>query len=493
MTIPAVQRGAAALLSRLTGSATPVETHISAVFVGQERVLKLKKAVNLGFLDFTAPEARRRFTEREMALNAPAAPGLYRAVHGIPESADRLIAADDRAAAEWVLEMAPVPPADFLDAVAARGALDTAMQDALGDAFATLQASYPVARGVDAAARFRAVLRGNARSALAAGLPAARIIPWRRAGGRALRHLAPLLQRRAAEGHLRRCHGDLHLGNLLLWEGHPTPFDALEFDEDLATIDTGYDLAFLIADLLRRCGREAATRVMNRAIARTGDAGMVAALPLWLSTRALIRAHCLARLPDGHAMAEEFLRDAESYLDPPAPRLIAVGGLPGTGKTRLARALAPRFGAAPGALHLRSDEIRKRIAGVAPEARLPAEHYTEAVSARVHAELFGRAEAVLRAGHAVIADAAFLVPAMRAGIEAAARRAGVPFLGLWLEAPIEILRARIAARRNDASDATVEVVQQAADRDPGAIAWARIDAAGDPLAASLCVAQVKSC
>ena len=494
VTIPPAQAGAAALLARLTGAERLVETHISAVFIGGGRALKLKKAVGLGFLDFTSPAARRRFTERELALNAPAAPGLYRAVHGIPGAADRLVAADDPVAVDWVLEMAAVPPGDFLDAVAARGGVDEAMQDALGDVAVALRKAYsPPADGCDPVTGFDAVLRSNARAALVSGLNAARVVAWRRAAGRCLRRLAPVLQARAAEGRIRRCHGDLHLGNLLLWGGRPTPFDALEFDEALATIDTGYDLAFLVADLLRRSGRPAACRVLNRAVAVGGDAGLVAGLPLWLSSRAMIRAHCLARIPGEEAGADAFLAEAELYLRPPLPRLVAVGGLPGAGKTRLGRALAPRFGAAPGALHLRSDEIRKRLAGVSPEAPLPPEAYTAPASAAVHEALFRDAAAALQGGHSVVADAAFLDPARRAGIEAVARAAGVPFAGFWLEAPIEVLRARVAARRGDASDATVAVLDGAAGQSTGEIGWTRLDASGDPLAAALAAAQLQTC
>ncbi len=495
LTIPAGQAAAAALLARLTGADAPIETHISAVFVGRDRVLKLKKAVALGFLDFSAPASRRRFLDREFALNAPLAPGFYRGVHGI--AGDRIVAADDPAATEWVLEMAPAAPGDFLDAVAADGRLDDRLLDGLGDAVARMQVANPVVRDVDAPARFASVLRGNARAAVAAGLPRDRVVAWRRAAEGWLRRLAPVLARRAAGGFVRRCHGDLHLGNLVLLDGVPTPFDALEFDEDLATIDVGYDLAFLLADLVRRAGRGAATRVLARAVARTGDAGLVAGLPLWLSTRATIRAHCLARLPGGMPRGLDFLGDAEAALRPPPPVVIAVGGVQGTGKTHLARRLAPRVGASPGALHLRSDETRKRLAGVAPEERLPPDAYAPDRSEAVHAALFGMAEDALRGGHAVVLDAMFLDPAVRATAAAVARRAGVPFLGLWLEAPAAVLEARVAARTGDASDATVEVLRQTLAADPGLMGWARLDATDDPLPAALGamagVARAESC
>ncbi len=181
---------------------------------------------------------------------------------------------------------------------------------------------------------------------------------------------------RAAAGFVRRCHGDLHLGNLCLWRGRPVLFDALEFDEALATIDVAYDLAFLLMDLEHRLDRAAANRVLNRYVARTGDADLVGGLPAFLSMRAMVRAHVEAR--SGHAdRVDAYLADASAVSEPAAPVVIAIGGLPGTGKSTLARALAPALGAAPGALVLRSDEIRKRQHGVQPEQRLPQSAYTE--------------------------------------------------------------------------------------------------------------------
>jgi predicted kinase len=157
--------------------------------------------------------------------------------------------------------------------------------------------------------------------------------------------------------------------------------------------------------------------------------------------------------------------------------------LQGTGKSRLARALAPALGAAPGALVLRSDELRKRRAGLAPEERLPAAAYTPEASAAVFAELTALAAEALRGGHAVIADAAFLRPEERSAIEAA--RGDAPFQGFWLEAPLDVLRARVTARRGDASDADAAVLEAAAARDPGPIGWQRLDAAADPVPAAL--------
>lgn len=492
--IPESQREVAAFLGRLTG-ATPVETHISAVFVGPDQALKLKKAVTLSFLDFAPLDARRHFAQRELELNRPAAPGIYRDVQPVTREADGSLALGGAGApVDWVLRMAPVPAEDFLDAVAARGDLPPPLLDAMADAAVALQAAAPVVQGSDSPATLRIIIEGNLPSCRAAGLPEERVQAWLARSLALLDHQAPLLRRRAAEGRVRRCHGDLHLGNLCLWEGRPTAFDALEFDETLTTIDVGYDLAFLLMDLDRRQSRAAANRVLNRVLARTGDYGLLAPLPLWLSLRAMIRAHIEARR-DGPW--RDYLAAAEGYLAPPPPVMVAIGGLQGTGKSTLARALAPSLGAAPGALLLRTDELRKRRFGVAPETRLPLEAYAPEVSAAVHGELFAAAGNALGAGQAVILDAVFLDPVQRAAAEGVAKAAGVPFAGLWLEAPLEVLRARLAARAaagRDASDADASVLERAAALDPGRIAWTRIDATGDaPAAARLALPPGAMC
>ena len=479
--IPPAQAEVAAFLAGLAGT-QPIETHISAIFVGQDTAWKMKKAVALGFLDFSTLAARGHFCRRELELNQPAAPGIYRDVVPITRAPDGSLQEGSAGeVVEWVLRMAPIPAGDFLDAVAARGALTPALLDALGDTVFALHGAAPQVAGLDAPAAMAAVLAGNLRAASAAGLPEAALTPLAAQFQVALEGAAPKLAARAAEGRIRRCHGDLHLGNLCLWQGKPTPFDALEFDEALARIDTGYDLAFLLMDLDQQAGRAAANRLLNRYLARAGDYGVLGPLPLWLALRALVRAHVeAARGRDGVPL----LQAAAGYLAPPPPRLIAVGGLQGTGKSTLARGLAPALGAAPGALLLRSDELRKRRFGLAPEAPLPPAAYSEAVSSATHEELFMIAEAALRQGHAVALDAMFLDAGHRQKAAEIAARVGVPFQGFWLEAPMEILKSRILARRGDASDATIAVLERAAQADPGPIDWRRLDAAGDALAAA---------
>ena len=467
------QAGTVAFLTSLVG-VPPVETHISYLFLGLDTVWKLKKAVHLPFVDFTRLEDRHRFCQRELALNAPAAPGLYRDVVPIVRQSDGSLSvggAGDEL--DWVVRMARVPAGDFLDVMAAASGLSPALLDQIADAVAAWHLALPPILSLRP--DMEAIAQGNVNSAVAAGLAEAEVLAWRDAMMAGLRARAAWSDARAAAGFVRRCHGDLHLGNLCLWQGKPVLFDALEFDEALATIDVAYDLAFLLMDLEHSLDRAAANRVLNRYVARTGDADLVGGLAVFLSMRAMIRAHVEAR--SGHAgRIAGYLTAAVRYLEPHLPLVIAIGGLPGSGKSTLARTLAPLVGAAPGALVLRSDEIRKRQHGVEPEQHLPQTAYTEAKSTAVFHELASLVEAAAKAGHAVIADATFMDLAHRSLVETAAQRAGVAFLGIWLSAPQPILEQRIAVRAGDASDATVEVLRAAARADPGAVAWHAVDA-----------------
>jgi hypothetical protein len=302
--------------------------------------------------------------------------------------------------------------------------------------------------------------------------------------------LAALVDRRRAAGKVRHCHGDLHLRNICLLDAKPTLFDCLEFDEALARIDVLYDLAFLLMDLEHRGLGHFANRVFNRYLDRSEEDDGLAAMPLFLSLRAAIRAHVTATAlehatgaPAGAKMARDahhYLDLAERYLRPQPRRLVAIGGLSGTGKSTLAEGLAPELGLRPGARVLRSDVTRKLLLGVDPEERLPATAYTREISARVYDTLSRKAAVGLAAGYTVLIDAVALTAEERNSFAEVARATGVPFSGLWLEARPEAMADRIRGRVRDASDASPEILAEQLRHDTGKIDWVRIDAGGGP-------------
>jgi len=495
--IPEAQRDIFAFLARPETHGLHVErveqvhTHISAVFLAGGHVFKLKRAVRLPFVDFTDLETRHQACEDEVRLNRRGAPDLYEGVVSVTRDAEGRLAVDGTGeVVDWLVVMRRFEEQNLFSRLLVRGELPRQRAMDLARVVVAYHAGAEVIPCADNAARMIAVARGNRDSMLS--------VPEVLSQGRAealtartvaaLNGVAPLLTQRGQTGRVRRCHGDLHLRNICLWNDKPTLFDAIEFSDDFAVIDTLYDLAFLLMDLDQRGFRRLASIVMNHAMEYDPDIGGLAALPVFLSMRAGIRAHINATMSLGTsdpAHAQELARRASSYMDrafaylaPPGPRLIAVGGLSGSGKSRLAREVAPHVGAAPGALVSRTDVLRKRLLGKEPYDHLGPEGYTPEVTRATYAALNTEVRAVLRQGHSVIADGVFATPAERADIEAVARDMGVPFQGLWLEAPDEVAMKRIESRRHNASDATADVLLLQRTLDIGPMAWSRIDSSG---------------
>ena len=478
-----------------------LETHGALVFLAGVDAYKIKRAVRYSYMDFSTLDRRRAAIEREFEINQPHAPDIYLKVSPITrETNGQLRIGGTGIPVEWALHMRRFEQAALLRSISDRGGLSPALARQLADTVLDSHRLAPRIRDDHGDTRMRRIAAD-----LIAGLAtidhgmkpfhhqdvAAAIM-------RQLDRAAPVLQARGKAGHIARCHGDLHLNNIVMWKGTPTLFDAIEFDENLATIDTLYDLAFLVMDLDHRQHRVAANIVLNRYLARSHahlDIDGLAALPLFLGLRSAIRglvtvqramlrpALAVSRDRD-IAAARSNLDDALRYLSPAAPRLVAVGGFSGTGKTTLAASLAPLLDPPPGALHIRTDLERKALFGVTETERLPPDSYTKEASNTIYAVVMDKARRALAAGHSVVVDAVFSTAGERDAMASLARDTGVGFTGLWLSAPADILKARVTARTHDASDATADVIDLQLQRGSGAVEWLQVDAGGTPEATS---------
>lgn len=476
----------------LTGHAgvTRIDTHAASVFLDGKRALKIKRAVRFPFLDYSTLEKRKAACEEEIRINRPLAPQIYHRVVAITEEPDGSVQVGGRGRPiEYAVDMLRFDESRTLDHLAKAGLLDAKLASATADAIVASHAAATRADGNAWVSSIPALIGGNSNG-LRAGSPfdAGDIERLGKASHEAFLRIRATLAERGRRGFVRRCHGDLHLANIVLIDDRPVLFDAIEFDAQMATVDVLYDLAFTLMDLLHHDQPRAANIVLNRYLAATpaDNLDALSALPLFMSIRAAIRAQvALARLKPPHSADPGILDEARRYFDlarmlihPPAPRLIAVGGLSGTGKTVLAQALAPVVAPAPGAVVLRSDLVRKQMFGVEDTHRLPPSAYTPEHAARVYDMLAHHARRVLAQGHSAIIDGVFAREDERDAIAALAHERNVPLNGLFLVADLATRQMRIGGRRGDASDATQEVAALQEHYNIGHVGWATIDASG---------------
>ncbi len=459
-------------LVRALAAATPdvapqvVRTHISTVILAGPFVYKLKQPVRLPFLDFSTRAQRRFFCEEELRINRRTAPQLYLDV--LPVTGTVEVPAIDGAGepVDWLLRMRRFDSKGEFKALAAAGRLRADHVDQLACHLAEFhQRLAPVAPAAApardawhwAAASLDAIAGHPARPA---SCPLHEVAALRAALGALFAQQAPLIAQRRAGGFVREGHGDLHLGNIVAWQGQVMAFDAIEFDADLRNIDIVNDVAFTFMDLQAAGLPALAWRFINTWAERTGDYEGLVLLRAHAAYRAIVRA-MVALLSGGDTAGfATYWSLALCLAQPPAtPRLVLTMGLSGSGKSTVAQILADQLGA----VRVRSDTERKRLHGLQPTDRPAPEAglYARDATLRTYARLAALAETLLAAGLPVIVDAAFLRQDEREAMRQLAGRLGVPFSLVQCVASGSTMLARITARAQagaDPSDANAEVL-----------------------------------
>ncbi|RKT46939.1 AAA family ATPase [Thiocapsa rosea] len=453
-----------------------IETHISHVFLAGAFAYKLKKPIDLGFLDFSTLERRRRCCEEELRLNRRLAPDLYLGVVAVTGTPGTPRIGGSGPVQEYAVQMHRFRQEALLD----RQELSGELIDRLAEEIEEFHARIPVADTESPFGTPEAVLAPMVENLVQIRACALepdprdcleRLETWTRGRWHAL---IPTIERRRRNGYVRECHGDMHRGNIALVEGEIRIFDAIEFNASLRWIDTASEIAFLIMDLEESGATPLARRFLNRYLERSGDFELLALLDLYKVYRALVRAKVMAiRLGQADLDPAQVARDrstcmrylelAESYIRPRSPRLLIACGLSGSGKSHMARLLREALPL----IHLRSDIERKRLFGISEtastRASLDAGIYFPTATAWTYARLLRLAEAILGYGYDVLVDATFICAGRRAPFWDLARRYRIQAAILALDAPVEVLRDRIRCRRaenKDASDADVRVLER---------------------------------
>lgn len=485
------QSGTAAFLSNpasygLSGPVEMMETHISMIFLVGDQVYKLKKALKLPYVDFSTAAIRMDACRKEVALNSETAPGLYIGVRRITRADAGTLEIDGNGPLiDAVVEMSRFEQSQLFDRMAVAGRLTPEIMTQTARMIALYHRRASVVSKGGGAANIESVLDINdAGFATSHVFSAAELAKLGEALRLRLGRHSGLLDRRALAGKVRRCHGDLHLRNICLLGGQPCLFDCIEFNLAIATVDVLYDLAFLLMDLWHRGFPDLANLVMNRYLDETDEEDGFCLLPFLMAIRAAVRAHVTAtQAEEAGQDPARLAQEARSYFDlahellgDTPSRLVAIGGLSGSGKTTVADRLAAKVGAPPGARIVESDRIRKALFGVSAETRLPVSAYRPDVSKTVYQEMARHAEVILGQGGSVVADAVFDDPANRRLMETAAAKTGAGFQGIWLEADTELLLHRIKGRVGGPSDATAEVLAMQLARRSHETEWRQLDA-----------------
>ncbi|MDY6783834.1 MAG: AAA family ATPase [Cyanobacteriota bacterium] len=450
-----------------------VQTHASYVVLTGDFAYKIKKSVDFVFFDYSTLEKRRHFCQEELRMNRPLAPEIYLEVLPIARSQQQYILNGEGEPVEYTLKMRQFPQEMLWSHLFDQNKLTFELMEALGRTVAEFHQQAQTndyIRSFGEPAKIREAFDENYRQSrkyIGRGQTQRQFDETKQFSDRFLQQERDLLQQRQERGWIREGHGDLHLKNICLWDGKVRLFDRIEFNEEFRFVDVMYDIGFAVMDLEARGRVDLAHAFLNTYIEQTGDWEGLQVLPLYLSRQAYVRAKVTSFLLDDAAVSQEekekaketaanYYRLAWEYTQRQNGRIIVMSGLSGSGKTTVARQVAREVGA----IHIRSDAVRKHLAGVELNERGSDELYSPQMSEKTYNRLLELGKLLVRRGWTTILDGKYDRVALRQPIIAWCEAQGVPLEILHCHAPTEVLRDRLSARVGDISDATPELLER---------------------------------
>lgn len=464
----------------VASSITVLQTHISYIFLTGNYAYKLKKPVNLGFLDFSTLEKRRYYCEQELALNQPIAPDIYLEVLPITQDNETLEINGMGEIIDYVVKMHQFPQSALLSEMQKAGDLTEEMLAELGKKVAQFhrqaKTNHYIRQFGEPEEIAEAIQNNYQQTEKYIGVAQSqqKFQETKAFTDQFFQRYYDLLKQRENNHFIRECHGDLHLKNICWWHGQIQLFDRIEFNEPFRFVDVMYDVAFTVMDLQFRDRADLGTVFLNHYLEYTGDWEGVQVLPLYLTRQAYVRGKVNSLMLDDPEIAESDKQYAQQqaskyyylawqYTQPQLGRFWMMSGLSGSGKTTVAREIAKQHNG----IHLRSDAVRKHLAGIDVEATGSQEIYSSEMSEKTYAKLLELGTLLVRQGWQVILDAKYDRQHLREAVIATAEKNDVSLQIIYCDAPMEILRDRVAKRQGDISDVTPNLLaQQQANAEP---------------------------
>jgi uncharacterized protein len=469
--IPQMQKGSF-YPHAVSGDVQLIQTHVSAVFLTGDYAYKLKKEVNFGFLDYSTLEKRKHFLEAEIKMNGVIAPELYLEVIPITQESDRFVLNGAGEAIEYALKMRQFPQENLFINLFEAGKLHLEQMEELGKIVAQFHQQAQTNDYISSFGRVTKVREAfdenyqQTQGYLGRGQTETQLTETQAYTDNFFATKEDLFNSRITNHKIKECHGDLHLKNICLWQDKIQLFDRIEFNEPFRFVDVMYDVAFTMMDLEARGKQDFANAFLNAYLEQTADYEGLPLLPLYLSRQAYVRAKVTSFLLDdpnipetvkqeAQATASDYYKQAWQYTQNRQGKLIVMSGLSGSGKTTVAKTIARKHSA----IYLRSDAVRKQLAGIAVAEKGSNEIYSAEMSQKTYDRLLELGIMLARDGFTVILDAKYDRVAYREQVIDAAKHNSIPLQIINCTAPIEVLRDRLNNRTGDISDATADLLE----------------------------------